>query len=116
MQQPNPFFTKSPTTTMIAGGRAVFPTFQGSRGTTVLEGLSHKDPNDSSCDALKEVFDQGDGLDQIDQFGDLRSDIAQQYITSNSLSSNSKILLSSIHQDESATNTITQQLRELKGQ
>ena len=102
---------------MITGGRTVFPTFQGSRGTTVLQGLTHKDPNDSSCDALKEAFnDRIEGPDQIDQFGDLRSDIAQQYITSNSLSNNAKFLLSTNHQDESATNFITQQLRELKGQ
>ena len=97
--------------------RTGFPTFQGSRGTTVLEGLTQKDPNDSSCDALKEVFNNfgNEGSDQYDRFGDLRSEIAQQYITSGSLSSNANLLLSTTRH-EAAANSITQQLRELKGQ
>jgi hypothetical protein len=160
-------------------GKTRFPTFQGSRGTTVLEGLAQKDPNadlleksssvsscnvpwkggvgesesrdqvysrdallslyrpqslpqsllsfypgldpdgaeDSSCDALKEIFNDfgNDGTDQYDQFGDLRSEVAQQYIASNSLSSNANLLLSTTRQEDSASNIITQQLRELKG-
>ena len=98
-------------------GRTIFPTFQGSRGTTVLEGLAQKDPNDSSCDALKEVFNDfgNEGTDQYDRFGDLRSEVAQQYIASNSLSSNANLLLSTTRQEDSASNIITQQLRELKG-